>query len=106
MARDLRARATYAERVAWKILRNRKMLGLKFRRQYPLFGYIVDFFCKPERLVIEIDGSAHDNPEAAAYDRFRENVLKSHGIRIIRLRNEHVTPRNLRREIMKFLELE
>ena len=55
-ARALRREATDAERFLWSLLRNRQFLGLKFRRQHPLGGYIVDFYCHEARLGIELDG--------------------------------------------------
>ena len=55
-ARALRREATDAERLLWSLLRDRQFLGLKFRRQHPLGGYIVDFYCHEARLGIELDG--------------------------------------------------
>jgi len=60
LARALRHRPTPAERHAWTLLRNRGILGLKFRRQHVLHGFIVDFYCASERVVIELEGSPHD----------------------------------------------
>jgi very-short-patch-repair endonuclease len=55
-ARQLRQSETLAEEIAWNLLRDRKAFGLKFRRQQPLGGYIVDFYCHELRLIIELDG--------------------------------------------------
>src|ERR1041384_2907746 len=55
-ARELRLHPTPAERHAWTLLRNRGILGLKFRRQHVLHGFIVDFYCPSERIVIELEG--------------------------------------------------
>ena len=54
--RQLRKQATPAEKILWKHLRNRRLNGIKFRRQHPLGRYIVDFYCPTHRLVVEIDG--------------------------------------------------
>src|SRR5882762_8290878 len=59
-ARELRHRPTPAERHAWTLLRNRGVLGLRFRRQHVLHGFIVDLYCATERIVIELEGDAHD----------------------------------------------
>ena len=66
-ARCLRNEGTDAERRLWQHLRHRQLAGHKFRRQYPLAGYIVDFVCVPARLVIELDGGQH--LDAIEYDR-------------------------------------
>ena len=68
-ARALRHNATPAERHAWTLLRNRGILGLKFRRQHVLHGFIVDFYCPSERIVIELEGGVHDNEAQRGYDQ-------------------------------------
>jgi very-short-patch-repair endonuclease len=68
LARELRGRATPAERHAWTLLRNRGVLGLKFRRQHVLHGFIVDFCCLEARIVLEIDGWAHQVEPRRGYD--------------------------------------
>lgn len=65
MARRLRRRATASEKLAWELLRNRRLLGLKFRRQQVIRGYVVDFYCAELRLALEIDGGIHHEPEQA-----------------------------------------
>jgi len=64
IARHLRRKATPAERHAWSLLRRRGILGLKFRRQHPLCGFIVDFYCPRLRLVLELDGGSHEDQGA------------------------------------------
>ncbi len=59
-ARELRQRATEAEQMLWERVRNRRLGGLKFRRQHPLGPYIVDFYCAEHRLVVEVDGPIHE----------------------------------------------
>src|SRR6266498_5643131 len=85
--RALRHNPTPAERHAWTLLRDRGMLGLKFRRQHVLHGFIVDFYCASERIVIELEGSVHDGAARQSYDRTRAEFLVAAGYRIIRVRN-------------------
>jgi very-short-patch-repair endonuclease len=88
-AQNLRKRETEAEKILWEKLSN-KQLGVKFRRQHPLYKFIVDFYCHELRLVIEVDGSIHDLKEQAEYDEFRSQLIKHLDIRVIRFRNEEV----------------
>ena len=62
-ARALRKRMTDAERLLWRHLRNRELDGWKFRRQYPVGSFIVDFICVEKNLVIEVDGGPHAENE-------------------------------------------
>ncbi|MDX2045467.1 MAG: endonuclease domain-containing protein [Chitinophagaceae bacterium] len=89
-SRELRKGATEAEKKLWDKLRNRKLVGLKFRRQHPLDKFIADFYCHEKRLVIEIDGEVHDNLRAKENDTGRTYDLKELGITVIRFRNEEV----------------
>ena len=89
-ARSLRRRQTTAEATAWELLRDRKMLGLKFRRQQVVEGFIVDFFCAERRLIVEIDGGLHDEPEQMAADERRSGVFNETGLVVVRLRNDDV----------------
>jgi very-short-patch-repair endonuclease len=90
-ARELRRQLTIAEREAWRILRNRGVLGLKFRRQHIIDGFIVDFYCAELRLVLEVDGPAHSDAARAEYDAARTAHLQLRGLRVIRLRNEDIS---------------
>src|SRR5438552_16690167 len=90
LARGLRRGQTDPEGRLWEHLRDRRLCGLKFRRQHPLFGYIVDFYCSTEALVIELDGDPHMDPEQATYDRFRDEQLRSHKLRVLRISNSEV----------------
>jgi len=81
---------TVAEAVMWRELRNRKLYGFKFRRQQVIDGFIVDFYCEEAKLVVEIDGHVHDIQEQKHLDKHRENVLITHGLSIIRIRNEEI----------------
>jgi very-short-patch-repair endonuclease len=86
-ARDLRQDGNNAERQVWRLLRDRRLGGLKFRRQHVLGKYIVDFVCLSARLVIEIDGDTHDDPEA---DARRTSALEEMGYRVIRFWNSYI----------------
>ena len=85
-ARELRQMQTPAEELMWKLLRNRQFMGLKFRRQHQVGNYITDFYCHEEQLVLEIDGEAHDTPEARERDRERDAQLGALGFRVFRLK--------------------
>ena len=74
--RQLRRQSTAAETAAWWLLRNRQVLGLKFRRQCPLGGFVADFYCSEARLVIELDGSAHSQPSQIKKDRAKDRFLQ------------------------------
>jgi very-short-patch-repair endonuclease len=99
-ARMLRAHATPAEKILWELLRNRKVAGLKFRRQQIIDGFIADFFCEEARLVIELDGGIHDDPEQKKIDLHRENVFKMRGLSTLRIRNEMVYKENTVTELI------
>jgi very-short-patch-repair endonuclease len=89
-ARDLRKNETSAEDLLWRNLRNRKLSGLKFRRQHPLDKFIADFYCHEKRLVIEVDGSVHYSRDAKESDEGKTYELKELGITVLRFRNEEV----------------
>ena len=86
----LRKTQTGAEEIMWQNLRNRKILGFKFRRQHPLDKYIADFYCHEAKLVIEIDGKIHNLPEQQEYDKNRSLHIEEMGIKVIRFTNEEV----------------
>ena len=91
VARRMRSHPTRAEAAAWEMLRGRRCLGLKFRRQYPVRGFVVDFYCPALMLAIELDGSVHDGVEGAARDAARSAALAAERIAVIRIRNEDVS---------------
>ena len=95
LAHALRHRPTPAERHAWTLLRNRGILGLKFRRQHVLHGLVVDFYCARERVVIELEGDRHDGEAQQTYDRARAVFLAAARYRIIRVRNKDVSREHL-----------
>ena len=87
LARILRKNQTLQEAQMWKYLKNSQIQGLKFRRQYPIGEYIVDFMCKEIKLIIEIDGGQHNNPSNIEYDKKRTKFLEAKGYKIIRFWN-------------------
>ena len=89
-ARAMRKEPTPAEDVLWQRLRRKQVGGFRFRRQAPIDRFIVDFYCAEARLVIEVDGSIHDEPEQADYDADRQVYLESKGIRVLRFSNGDV----------------
>ena len=97
-AREFRKRPTEAEARAWNLLRRRNMLGLKFRRQQVIVGFIADFYCAEERLVLEIDGAVHDAQQE--YDHARSEAFRALGIRVARIRNDDVSEEELRRTLL------
>jgi len=88
--RELRKNQTGAESRLWSVLRNRKLEGRKFRRQYTIGTYTVDFYCFEEKLVVELDGGSHDNVGSIIYDEKRNSYMESKGLRIIRFTNKEV----------------
>ena len=88
--RELRHQQTEAEKDAWHLLRHRR-LGLKFRRQYPIENYVVDFYCCELRLAVELDGGVHSQPSRMRKDAAKDAFLQSPGIRVARLPNGLVT---------------
>ena len=86
--RKLRALQTEAEKKIWSRLRNRQLAGFKFRRQYPIPPYIVDFVCLEARLILEIDGGQHALRQDA--DERRTAALESRGFQVVRFWNNEV----------------
>jgi very-short-patch-repair endonuclease len=103
-AKILRKSMTEVEEIFWEQARNKKINGLKIRRQMPLaFGnyhYIADFYCAEKKIIIEIDGGIHEDTEIKELDRFREDVLKTAGYKVIRFKNEDVKY-NIRAVLLK-----
>jgi very-short-patch-repair endonuclease len=103
LARQLRLNPTPPERHAWSLLRGRAVLNLKFRRQHVLHGFIVDFYCIAERLVLELEGDVHDATDQQAYDTARAAFLEAAGYRVVRIRNRDVTRRHLEKVLREKL---
>ena len=86
----LRRETPGAEEILWSKLRRRQMLGYKFRRQYSVENFVVDFYCPRARLRIEIDGDSHFQMGSMARDQSRQTAIESFGIEFLRFRNVEV----------------
>lgn len=89
-ARILRKNMTKQERILWTFLRKKNINNLKFRRQYPIGNYIVDFICNEKKLIIEIDGGQHNENKNITYDQERTKYLESKGYKVIRFWNNDI----------------
>ena len=83
LRRKLRRDSTFPERLLWSQLRG-KLLGYRFRRQYSIRPYIVDFYCPYGRLVVEVDGEQHASPEMQLQDNLRDKYLNNIGLEVLR----------------------
>ncbi|SOD11883.1 endonuclease domain-containing protein [Pedobacter xixiisoli] len=88
--KELRKNQTSAENSFWNLVRANKFLNLKFRRQHTVDKYTVDFHCPRLNLIIELDGSVHQNLGQSLYDEQRDSCLKAKGYHLIRLDNDAV----------------
>lgn len=90
LARQFRKRATPAEAALWERLRNKKLAGFKFVRQFHVGRYIVDFCCREQKLVVEVEGGIHEMENQKKYDGARFEELDLSGMRVLRFKNEEV----------------
>ncbi|MBC7767978.1 MAG: endonuclease domain-containing protein [Phycisphaerales bacterium] len=90
MARGLRKRMTPAEKALWHELRRLTLPGTHFRKQAPVGPFIADFACWKAKLVIELEGGAHNAPDVAANDAERRAWLEGRGLRVLRISNADV----------------
>jgi very-short-patch-repair endonuclease len=90
LARQFRKRATPAEAALWERLRNKKLAGFKFVRQFHVERYIVDFCCREQKLVVELEGGIHEMEAQKEYDRVRFEELELRGMTILRFNNEEI----------------
>src|SRR5215813_6196461 len=88
--RELRNNPTAAEAILWRYLQRRQLLRKKFRRQYSIGRYIVDFFCVDCDLAVELDGAPHFRELGAEYEAERTAFLEGLGIELIRFENRVV----------------
>jgi very-short-patch-repair endonuclease len=86
-ARSLRRQMTWPEKLIWSRIKNKQLLGLKFRKQHPVGPFIADFYCASLNLVIEIDGMSHKDLEA---DAVRQRRLEDIGMTVVRYLNDDV----------------
>ena len=88
VAAALRQHETVSEAILWEALRNRRLVGRKFKRQVPIAQFVVDFYCAEEKLAVEIDGKVHDFQQEA--DHLRQQEIELLGIRFMRITSEQV----------------
>ncbi|MFT3835953.1 MAG: endonuclease domain-containing protein [Myxococcaceae bacterium] len=89
-ARELRQNQTSAEDSLWFFLRDRKLNGVKFRRQHPIGPYVVDFYARALKLAVEFDGDQHTEMGRAMYNQQRTRDLNAAGVRVVRFTNDEV----------------
>lgn len=105
-ARILRKNMTEQEKKLWYFLRKRFINNCRFRRQYPIGNYVVDFICRSKNLIVEIDGGQHNEDKIREYDSERTIYLESLGYKVIRFWNNEIDSNieAVLTEIMKFLK--
>jgi len=81
---------TEAEQVLWKKLRRKQIKACKFRRQYSIMGFVVDFYCSEIKLAIEVDGGYHQGKDQGIYDKARQKLLESLEINFLRFTNDDI----------------
>ncbi len=86
---ELRRKETPTEKILWFYLRSDK-LGVKFKRQHSVGGYILDFYCAKKKLIIELDGEIHNTKDAKEYDEVRDKFFKELGYKTLRFLNREV----------------
>ncbi|MEK7212032.1 MAG: endonuclease domain-containing protein [Patescibacteria group bacterium] len=101
--RELRKNQTDAERKFWQQIKNKKIAGLKFYRQFGVGPYILDFYCSKLRLAVELDGGQHSETPRAEYDTKRTEYLQSKNIKVLRFWNNDVL-KNMEGVIIKLQE--
>ena len=88
--KNLRNNMTKAEAILWRELMGKKMLGFKFRRQFSIGAFVVDFYCPSLKLAIEADGATHYTDEEKEYDRRRESEISQLNIKFLRFTNPEI----------------
>ena len=88
--KEQRQNPTLAEEKLWQELRRKNLNGFKFRRQHPVAGYILDFYCPKLKIGIEVDGEVHKSTDQKTYDDQRSKDISRYGVRIIRFWNSEV----------------
>lgn len=90
LRKQLRNELTPAEAALWRSLQGSRLQGRKFRRQHSIGPYVADFYCPGEKLVVELDGAAHDTSTSFLHDERRAAYLRSLGIEVLRIENREV----------------
>ena len=106
IAERLRREMTAAEKILWeRVCKNQ--LGVRIRRQHPIWKFIADFYCHEVKLVIEIDGGIHLHSENKEYDISRDIILKEFQIEILRFTNDEINnePDHVIEKIKRTIEL-
>lgn len=88
--RNLRQTSTETEDLLWDQLRGRKLLGVKFKRQFSIGSFVVDFYCPSHELIIEVDGAVHEEPVVHQNDKNRQEALESLDLTMLRVTNHDV----------------
>jgi very-short-patch-repair endonuclease len=86
----LRKNMTLAEKILWKKLKNRNIFNVKFRKQHPVWIFVVDFYCHEYKLVIEVDGEIHNEEEFKEHDLNRTAELNKFGLKVLRFTNDQI----------------
>ena len=86
----LRSEMPPAERILWSRLKKKQLGGFKFRRQYSVGPYVLDFYCPSVKLAVEIDGDLHYQDRAQEYDQQRDRYIENFGLRICRYTNQEI----------------
>jgi very-short-patch-repair endonuclease len=89
-ARESRKDQTNAETKLWSLLRDRRLIKRKFRRQHPIGPWVADFACPAIHLAIEVDGPSHDTPDQKAWDDMKTEYLRTSGWRVMRMKNADI----------------
>ena len=102
-ARKLRKNQTKEEQKLWSKLKDRKIFKYRFRRQYPIDPYIVDFYCSKTKLVIELDGSQHNDDKDKEYDKRRTKYLERKGLKVSRFWNHEINNHEELKRILDYI---
>src|SRR5438128_536242 len=108
LARELRKKQTSAEELLWQLVRDRQLLGFKFRRQHQFGNYVMDFYCRAANLAIECDGDVHQRNQQWQHDQNRDAYMIGQGVRVLRITNERILNDTLGvlEDIVKYLSSE
>lgn len=87
-AQELRVKRTPTEKLLWDRINTRQVNGYKFRRQHPVYRYILDVYCAEKNFAVEIDGGVHVKNKD--YDKYRDQLLESLGIKTLRIKDDEV----------------
>ena len=88
--KELRNNSTKAELMLWERIRKNQILGVKFRRQFSIHSYVVDFYCTEFKLAIEVDGVTHSSDDEKEYDANRQKSLENISVTFLRYNNSEI----------------